>query len=70
MGDIQDMETALRELAEFEKLAPDGYDPEPARSYYNEHHALAISRYLEDKGEVFAFWRPAPDQPFPKENQP
>jgi CHAD domain-containing protein len=72
MGEIQDMEAALQELAEFEKTAPEGYDPKPVRAYYNEGHSLAISRYLEDKGEVTTFWprRAAPDQPFPKENQP
>jgi CHAD domain-containing protein len=67
MGEIQDMEAALRELAEFEKTAPEGYDPEPARAYYREQHSLAISHYIEDKGEVITFWRPAPDQPLPKE---
>jgi len=69
MGEIQDMEAALQELAKFEKTAPGGYDPEPVRAYYKEQHSLAISRYLEDRGEIAAFWRPAPDQPFPKENQ-
>jgi CHAD domain-containing protein len=70
MGEIQDMEVALQKLTEFEKIAPEGYDPEPVRAYYKEQHALAISRYLEGRGEVTAFWRGAPDQPFPKENQP
>lgn len=69
MGEIQDMEAAVQELARFEKNAPKGYDHAPARAYYAEQHALAISRYLEDKGEVMTFWRAAPDQPFPKENQ-
>lgn len=69
MGEIQDMEAALRELAEFEKTAPKGYDPGPVRAFYKEHHALAISRYFEDKDEALSFWRPAPGQPFPKENQ-
>ena len=68
MGEIQDMEAALQELAEFEKTAPEGYDPEPVRAYYKQQHSLAISRYLEGRGEVGTFWRPAPDQPFPKEN--
>jgi len=68
MGEIQDMEAALHELTKFEKTAPKGYDPEPVRVYYKEHHALAISRYLEGRSEVLSFWRPAPDQPFPKEN--
>jgi CHAD domain-containing protein len=69
MGEIQDMEAALQELAEFEKTASKEYDPAPARAYYAEQHTLAISRYLEDKGEVMTFWRAAPDQTFPKENQ-
>ena len=67
MGDIQDMEVALRELADFGELAPDSYDPEPALAYYKERRAMALSRYIEDKGEVLTFWRTAPDQPFPQE---
>jgi len=67
MGDIQDMEVALQKLSEFDKHAPAAYDPEPARTYYNQRHALAISHYVEDKGEVITFWRSAPDQSFPKE---
>ena len=67
MGDIQDMEVALQELADFEELAPASYDPEPARAYYKERHAIALSRYIEDKGEIITFWRAAPDRPFPQE---
>lgn len=67
MGDIQDMEVAMQELADFGELAPADYDLEAVRSYYKERHALALSQYIEDKGEVFTFWRAAPDQPFPKE---
>jgi CHAD domain-containing protein len=67
MGDIQDMEATVRELAGFEKHAPDGYDPEPVRSYYKERHAFTVSRYIEEMGEVFTFWRAVPDQSFPKE---
>lgn len=67
MGDIQDMEVALQELADFGELAPASYDPEPARTYYTERHTLALARYIEDKGEVITFWRTAPDQPFPQE---
>jgi CHAD domain-containing protein len=66
MGDIQDMEAALQELAEFEELAP-AHHSEPVRSHYNERHALAISRYIEDKGELFTFWHATPDQPLLKE---
>jgi CHAD domain-containing protein len=67
MGDIQDMEVALQELADFDENAPADYDPEPARTHYKERHTLALSRYIEDKGEIITFWRAAPDQPFPEE---
>jgi len=67
MGDIQDMEVALQELADFSETAPAGYDPKPAFTYYRERHALALSRFIEDKGEIITFWRAAPDQLFPEE---
>ncbi|MCA2001431.1 MAG: CHAD domain-containing protein [Chloroflexi bacterium] len=69
MGDIQDMEAALRELAEFETFAPAGYNPETLRRYYLERRAFAIARYLEAKDEVFLFWRAAPNQLYPKESE-
>lgn len=69
MGDIQDLEVTLHELADFDELVPASYDPEPARRYYQERHALALSHFIEDKGEVVTFWRSAPDQPFPQENK-
>jgi CHAD domain-containing protein len=69
MGDIQDMEVALQELADFGELAPASYDPEPVCAYYRERHAQAILRFIEDKGEIITFWRSAPDQPFPQENR-
>jgi CHAD domain-containing protein len=69
MGDIQDMEVALQELANFGELAPAAYDPDPALSYYKERHAVALSRYIEDKDEILTFWRSAPDQPFPQEKE-
>jgi CHAD domain-containing protein len=67
MGDIQDMEVALQELADFGEHAPADYNPEPARAYYKERHAIALSRYIENKGEIITFWRSAPDQPFLEE---
>lgn len=69
IGDIQDLEVTLHELADFDELAPASYDPEPVRRYYQERHALALSHFIEDKGEVVTFWRSAPDQPFPQENR-
>ncbi len=67
MGDIQDMEVALHELADFEELALASYDPEPARAYYTERHIIALYSYIENKDKIITFWRPAPDQPFPEE---
>ena len=67
MGDIQDLEVALQELADFGEQLPVSYDPEPALSYYKERHTVALSRYIEDKGNIVTFWRTAPDQPFPQE---
>ena len=67
MGDIQDMEAALQILADFEEQASAANDPETVRLYYRERHTLAVSRYIEDKGEVFTFWRATPDKSFPEE---
>jgi len=67
MGEIQDMEVALQELADFEELASASYEPESVRAYYKERHTIALLSYIEDKGEIMTFWRPAPDQPFPEE---
>jgi CHAD domain-containing protein len=67
MGEIQDMEVALRELADFEEHAPTSYDPESVRAYYKERHIIALSSYIEDKGAIITFWRKAPDQLFPEE---
>ena len=65
MGDIQDMEVALQKLADFDEQSTAPHDLEPVRLYYKERHALALSRYIEDKGELINFWRTAPDQQFP-----
>lgn len=69
MGDIQDMEVALQELADFGEQMPASYNPEPAISYYKERHTIALSRYIEDKGEIITFWRSAPGQSFPQEKE-
>ena len=66
MGEIQDVEVIMEALAE----APvhlSRFDPEPVRSYYGRCHAKAISTYLAAMDQLNAFWRPAPDQPFPWE---
>jgi CHAD domain-containing protein len=80
MGDIQDMEVALEQLMEL-KDALQKPSPESPRSLWEIDKAKALSTYehyasrfrnvllayLEDKGEVLTFWRPAPEGPFPWE---
>lgn len=80
MGDIQDMEVALEGLADLMD-ALQKPDPESPRSLWeldkakalsiHEHYASrfrnVLRAYLEDKGEVLTFWRPAPESPFPWE---
>jgi CHAD domain-containing protein len=66
MGDIQDMEIALRQLKDLAKSKPSA-DLEPVSAFYKSRCAEALSRYLDNKGEVTAFWRLAPDQSFPWE---
>lgn len=67
MGDIQDMEIALRQL----KVLSESESPaviEPIFTFYKSCREEALSRYLKEKGEITAFWRIAPNQPFPWEN--
>jgi CHAD domain-containing protein len=80
MGDIQDMEVALEGLADLMD-ALQKPNPESPRSLWeldkakalsiHEHYASRFKNvllaYLEDKGEVLTFWRPAPEAPFPWE---
>jgi CHAD domain-containing protein len=69
MGDIQDMEVALQELTDFSELGNPSRDTEIAGSYYNERHAIALSRFIEDKGALITFWRPSPDHPIFRRNK-
>ena len=66
MGEIQDVEIIMQALAET-PIHLSRFDPEPVRSYYERCHAEAISTYLAAMNQLDAFWRPAPDQPFPWE---
>ena len=66
MGEIQDVEVIMQALAEA-PIHIFRLDPEPVRSYYERCHADAISAYLAAMNQLDAFWRPAPDQPFPWE---
>ena len=66
MGEIQDVEIIMQALADA-PLHASSFDPEPVRRYYERCHTKAISSYLKSMHQLDAFWRPAPDQPFPWE---
>jgi CHAD domain-containing protein len=66
MGEIQDVEVILQALTDA-PVNVASFDPEPVRRYYEGCHAKAISAYLENMNQLDAFWRSAPDQPFPWE---
>jgi hypothetical protein len=66
MGEIQDVEIIMQALADA-PLHASSFDPEPVRRYYERCHTKAISAYLKSMHQLDAFWRPAPDQPFPWE---
>ena len=66
MGEIQDVEVILQALTDA-PVNVSSFDPEPVRRYYEGCHAEAISAYLENMNQLDAFWRAAPDQPFPWE---
>lgn len=67
MGTIQDIRILLQTLEDFATSAST-FDPEPARRFYEQHHADAISAYMESMHELDTFWRAAPDQLFPWRN--
>ena len=66
MGEMQDADVFLQTLADFEANGS-LLGLEPVRRYYESRHADAVSAYLKDKDMLDAFWRHAPDQPFPWE---
>lgn len=67
MGDIQDLEVASQTFAELTDASQP--DLEPVTNHYASRLRTAVSRFVEDKGEAFTFWRNTPDQPFPWEKQ-
>jgi CHAD domain-containing protein len=67
MGDIQDTEVLLAALEEYAKRDASS-DLSSVRRYYDKRHDHLISRFLEEKSQVFDFWRTAPDKNFPWEN--
>lgn len=64
MGEVQDAVSFLNLLEETAEK-DSAIDLEPARRYFEGLRAERTSAYLDDKGELLVFWRPAPDQPFP-----
>jgi len=69
MGDIQDIETFLSALADFSENDAPGFDLRPIFRFYKKRRSELIAAFIEDKGELIAFWRDAFDQPFPWENK-
>jgi CHAD domain-containing protein len=67
MGDIQDVETFLNMATEFSEGEPSALNLESIRGYYEKRRVEVVSAFLKDKGEFLAFWRAAPDQPYPWE---
>lgn len=68
MGEIRYAEVFIQTFAEFSEYTslPNS---QPVHRYYELRHAEAISAYAENRNELYTFWRPAQDQPFPWEKQ-
>jgi CHAD domain-containing protein len=66
MGEIQDAEVFAQTLADYSEHASFA-DPESVRHYYELRHAEAVSTYAEAMNQIHAFWRSAPEEPFPWE---
>lgn len=64
MGDVQDAEIFLKNLADFDASSSAA---EPVRSHYELRRADAVSAYLKDKDMLQDFWRPSPEETFPWE---
>lgn len=65
LGDIQDLDVALQSVAD----VLDASDPtvQPVSDHYASRLRTAVFNFVEDKGEIFTFWRNAPNQSFPWE---
>lgn len=68
MGDVQDGESFQALLDKFGKKEP-SLDLEPARRYFGDLRTQRIQAYMDAREELLNFWRPAPNQPFPWQNQ-
>lgn len=64
MGNIQDAEVFLHNLAEFAEKETD-YDPQPVLRYYNMRHAEMVAAFCAGRQELLFFWRPAGQTDFP-----
>lgn len=67
MGDIQDTRTLLNALMNFAEKSAVSFDVQPIRRFYEKRYDEAAAVFIEDKGELFTFWRTASDQNFPWE---
>jgi CHAD domain-containing protein len=66
MGNIQDAEVFAGALADFAMNASFP-DQDAVQQYYEKRRSEAISAFVNAMDQLHAFWRPAPDQPFPWE---
>lgn len=69
MGLIQDIEIFLSTLTDFGEGTASDSALEAVRRDFEKRLAESLSAYLADKAEMLAFWRAAPDQPFPWEKK-
>jgi len=73
LGDIRDMDILLAGLQEFDRKPPPPSTALPAsaseglQAACRERRAGLMAGYREAQGQLAAFWRAAPDQPFPWE---
>jgi CHAD domain-containing protein len=64
IGRVQDAETFLALARECAELDP-SFDPAPALGFYTRLRVEAIDDWLANRSALAAFWRPAPERPFP-----
>ena len=67
MGDIRDIVVFQAALADFAKKGASPIDSKPIHRYFEKRLAESVTAFVEDKGELYTFWRPASDGPFPWE---
>jgi len=68
LGGIQDAEILLRTLTDF-AAREDTHIPESVRRHYEQRYTESIAAFMKNKGDLFTFWRPRPERPFPWEVQ-